>query len=229
MPTPTPTLTSVSDLVLTKTHQNSENDKNGGDDHLFMVGDKVTYTLTATNAKTAGPVVSPNAIIVSDIIPIGEKNLQAFGSGWSFTISSTTSPAVITATFVGPFPVKAGESLPPITITAILTEDAVPSITDTATVDTPRNIGTYSTATDTVFVEEQQNPQHHDRDNGNDIHNNNGNTNNNNGNTNTNNSNSNSNNIHRRTNSHRNWLPGLPLTGSDPTPPKTAASHYEAS
>ncbi|GCE30515.1 hypothetical protein KDA_59990 [Dictyobacter alpinus] len=202
------------------TNKSSNDDKHSADDYVFQVGDTVTYTLIVTNAETAGPVVAPNQVTVSDIIPLGEKNLQASGSGWTFTISSTTSPAVITATFVGPYPVRAGESLPPITITAILTSDAVPAITDTATVATPGNRGVNSTATDTVFVEAQQNQQHEEIDHNktvkssNDVSNNNNNNNddrnhteyNNEGNTPTT----------HRTHSHRNGTPGLPLTGSDP-------------
>ncbi len=213
---PTSTLISsrLPNLSIMKTHL--DNERNNGNDHQFQVGHKVTYVLLVTNAETAGSINAPNPIVVSDIIPSGERNLQAFGSGWHFTISSTTSPAIITAVFTGPSPVIAGESLPPITITAILTNDAIPNNTDTATVNTPGNIGTSSTATDTVFVEMQQNEAQQNSHQGehnqhNDNYNN---SNNRNG---SNRDTGNENNNRSETHSHGNGsTPGIPFTGSAP-------------
>ena len=139
-------VTGSPDLSIVKTNLHGDN---------FNVGDQVTYVLVVSDLPGASSVVSPNPITVSDAIPVGESNLQADGQGWSFTYSNQSGPAIITATYTGSYPVAAGTTLPSITITATLTSDAIPSVTDTATVDTLGNLGTYNTATDTVYVYQQ--------------------------------------------------------------------------
>ena len=155
--TPTVTVTpgAAPDLSIVKV--------NLGGDH-FKVGDKVTYVIIVSNPFVDGVVTSP--ITVSDIIPLGLSNVEVKAPLWNTLVSYDTSPTVITANYNGDLPIAPGETLSPITITGTLNANAVPSLTDTATVDTLNNIGDNNTSTDTVFVDPSDHPhgQHHNSD-----------------------------------------------------------------
>jgi uncharacterized repeat protein (TIGR01451 family) len=123
-------------------------------DH-FKVGDKVTYVIVVSNLSSGDPVVAPNTISVSDVLPLGLTDIKVDvdNSQWSYTSGDTNGPALLTVNYVGSYPVAAGQTLAPITITGKLTNDAVPYVTNTATVDTAGNSTVNNSATDTVFVD----------------------------------------------------------------------------
>ena len=104
--------------------------------NTFEVGDSVTYQLQVSNSSTTGPVVATHAITVTDPIPAGLQQVNATGTGWSFTVSSTTSPSTVTATYTGAYPVAPSAVLPIITITGTLTSAGIGNLTNTATVNT---------------------------------------------------------------------------------------------
>jgi len=117
-----------------------------------QVGQATSFNLVVSNVGTS-PVVAPNPIIVTNVLPVGLSNVSATGTNWAITLSSPTSPNTITATYTGPYPVNPGQSLPPITITGTFTSAAVPSVTCSATVRTPGDTNpANNTATDTVQV-----------------------------------------------------------------------------
>ena len=91
----------------------------------YTVGQKVTYTLTATNVSSSD--YSFGAINIADtLIASGLAQIQATaGSSWSITSIAPDSPSIFTATYTGSYPIVAGEILPPITITGILTSSAL--------------------------------------------------------------------------------------------------------
>ncbi len=92
----------------------------------YNVGDTIAYTLTVTNAPTADSVILPVPITVTDDVFSGLSNVTASApSGWSISISSTTSPSTVTATYTGTFPIAAGAILPVITVTGTATQSSI--------------------------------------------------------------------------------------------------------
>lgn len=131
------------DLSIVKTHT-------GG--NSFQVGQSVTYHLQVSNSSDAGPVVASNAITVTDPIPAGLQQLTASGTNWNITLSSTTSPVTMTATYTGAYPVNLGTALPTINITGILASAAVGNLTNTATVSTPNDSGPLNNSSSNSIV-----------------------------------------------------------------------------
>jgi uncharacterized membrane protein YgcG len=180
-PTDTPTVTPTvipptpPALAIVKTNL-------GGD--TFTAGDHVTFIIVVSDLSTGGPVVAPDAISVSDVIPLGLKDIHVEDPPqWSFSLSDTTSPVIINANYIGLFPVLPGEVLAPIVVTGTLTGGAVPLVTTTTTVSIDP-LGLSNSATDTIFVQKNSNNNNnndnHNNDNHNNDHNNNNDSNNNN-------------------------------------------------
>lgn len=99
----------------------------------FTVGQNGTYTLSVTNAASAGPAASP--ITVKDTLPPGLTFVTASGTGWSCSANGQEVSCTFTPTPNAP--VGAGATLPPITLTVKVAAPAFPQVTNTATVDTP--------------------------------------------------------------------------------------------
>ena len=104
------------------------------------VGDLVTYTATVTNAADAANSIPAGVpITVTDLVPLGLSNVQTnntVGSVWSFALSGLTggsSPATIVATYLPTSDVLPGTTLPPFTISGILTPDALGTFVNDAT------------------------------------------------------------------------------------------------
>ncbi len=117
----------------------------------FKVGQQITYHLAVWNEKEADDVERGNSIVVTDNIPAGFTNLSATGEDWSISLTSTTSPAKLTATYQGNGRVKAGDELPEIVVTGTFTSAASAQVTNIATVETPDDINTKNnTSSDTV-------------------------------------------------------------------------------
>jgi hypothetical protein len=213
-PTATVTSGSTPDLFIEKTHL-------GGDQ--FQVGDNATFVLLVGNSRVGSTISGPGTITVTDVIPVGIHHLKASGQGWQFVFSDDTGPAVLTATYNVVAPVAPGTLLPAIKVTGDLTNDAVPSITNTASVGIQGDTNAPDeTATDTIFVKENQhqndnnnNNNNNNDHNNNDHNNNNHNNNNNNNNQNNNNNNNQNNNNNNNSNNNHNY-PSLPSTGSQP-------------
>ncbi|GCF09637.1 hypothetical protein KDI_32010 [Dictyobacter arantiisoli] len=151
VPTITPTgtaLVSAPDLSLSITHSGSLHN---------TVGKILTYTLSMHNGGAA--ITKQHAIAITNIIPLGLKNVYAHGNGWRVFVSDTTSPVVIQATYTGKYPIKEGMNLAPIFIQGLLDRDAIPSITTTANVATPGDSNpANNTDTDTIFVDQVISP-----------------------------------------------------------------------
>ncbi|GHO83757.1 hypothetical protein KSZ_17630 [Dictyobacter formicarum] len=123
-----------------------------GESHLD-VGKKLTYVLFSGNTAGAASVSKQGSIVIMDVVPLGLTNLSVQGTHWKISLSDTVSPAVMTATYDGSYPVKDDTVLPPIFFAGTLTADAGPSITNTATIDAPNDTNALdSIVTDTVFV-----------------------------------------------------------------------------
>ncbi|GCE26365.1 hypothetical protein KDA_18490 [Dictyobacter alpinus] len=187
-----------------------------GNASIVSKGEGVTDSATISD---------PSTITVQDVIPLGASHVHAYGTNWTFSISDKTSPTVIDAHYTGTDPLGPNQTLPVITITAELTDDAVPSLTDTATVDVPGDVNTdNNTAAFTVYAhgEEQnnnsdhQNNDHQNNDHQNTDHHNNNNEVNNNNNNSSNNENVQHSSEHQNHQQQHHHYPGLPLTGSDP-------------
>ncbi|GCE22624.1 hypothetical protein KDK_64240 [Dictyobacter kobayashii] len=120
--------------------------------HL-KAGKKLTYVLIAGNSAGAARISKKNSIVIMEVVPLGLTHLKAQGRHWKISLSDTVSPAVLTATYDGTYPVKADTTLAPIFFSGMLNADAEPSITTTASIDAPGNTNALdSTATDTAFI-----------------------------------------------------------------------------
>src|SRR5204862_162162 len=81
-----------------------------------QVGLPLSYTLIVSN-QGQGPVLAGQAITASFTPPDGVTRAKASsGSDWKVDLDATTGK--VSATYTGTYPVAAGKSLSPITITA---------------------------------------------------------------------------------------------------------------
>ncbi len=130
IPSPTATVALPSHLMMSISSQNTSN---------LTVGQNVNYNLVVSNLTNAGPVQVGAIIRVHDLLPFGLSNISASGTGWTITVTGTTGPAMLTATYTGTYPVLPGTALPPIVINGTVTSNAVPMITNTAAVSSTGN------------------------------------------------------------------------------------------
>ncbi|GER91034.1 hypothetical protein KDW_51960 [Dictyobacter vulcani] len=97
----------------------------------------ITYVLLVGNKAGTTTTTKTSSLIVTDVIPLGLKQITAKGTDWQISLSDTVGPAVLTAQYTGKLTADPNTTLPPISLTGILTQDAEPSITNTATVVVP--------------------------------------------------------------------------------------------
>jgi uncharacterized repeat protein (TIGR01451 family) len=216
------------DLSILKTHLLPEEhcyNNCSHNDRKFEVGQHLTSIILVRNNPQADAVEKGNPIIVTDVIPIGLSDIHAYGQDWNINVSDEYSPALVTATYGGSYPVGPDTTMPPIYVNGKLTQDAVPSLTDSAMVNVPGDVDTTNNiATDTVFVlqSNHQHNNHHRQDHSNSQHNNNrqdhGNNQHNNNRQDHGNSQHNNNDTSTAasSNSTSSSYPALPHTGSDP-------------
>ena len=131
----TPTTPAV-DLAIAKSHAGT-----------FVIGTPAAYTLVVANN---GPSAATPTITVHDDVPGGLTPSGAAGSGWT---CSVVAQAVTCTTDDD---VASGASLPTITVTVTVTAAAYPSVTNSATVDTPtgtsETVTTNNTAADPTTI-----------------------------------------------------------------------------
>ncbi len=140
--TPSATATPAPAFLITKTHS-------GG--NITFVGQSITYNLVIMNLPSAGPETTSNSIIVTDVIPLGLGKITASGFNWTIALTAAVSPATLTATYSGTYPIAAGTVLPPIALSGTLTDAAVPTFTNTASVVASAALSSpLTTAVDTV-------------------------------------------------------------------------------
>ena len=105
---------------------------------VHHIGDAVTYFLTVTNNGASLPVGTP--ITVTDILGGGLVDVSATAAGdWSFGLSSSTSPTVLTATYAGTDTVAAGAILTAFTVTATVGATAPATLGNAAFISSPGN------------------------------------------------------------------------------------------
>ncbi|GCE26682.1 hypothetical protein KDA_21660 [Dictyobacter alpinus] len=138
-PTPLPP-----DLSLKLSHE---------DQPHFLVGDRIMYHIDTQNGDSAGLLTTANSIQVTSTIPIGFRDLHATGQDWQITLSSTTSPALLTAVYQGSYPILLGGHLPGIVLQGQFTSDAMPQLLLSATVSAPGDTNKLNdTGYDTLLV-----------------------------------------------------------------------------
>lgn len=124
-------LTPYPDLTISNTNQ-------GGSQ--CRVGQRIQYALTVSNGVKAGSLEKAQTVVVTDTITAGLQHIVVQGQNWQFRLSGTgttsTSPLVLTATYVGAYPIPPGKILPPITISGSVTHDAIPILKANAVVHT---------------------------------------------------------------------------------------------
>jgi len=109
-----PTKTLQIDLTLTKTHSGTWNPGDSGK----------TYTLTASN--TGASPTDGSTVTVVDALPVGLTATAISGAGWSCTLATLTCSRNDV--------LAAGASYAPITLTVNVANDALPTLTNMATV-----------------------------------------------------------------------------------------------
>ncbi|MBA2393973.1 MAG: hypothetical protein H0V70_14680 [Ktedonobacteraceae bacterium] len=98
-------------------------------------------------------------LTVTDQIPGGFNNIAASGTDWSVNLDTTTSPATMTATYTGTTPISPGTTLSSITLTGILTDQAVESLTNSATLSLQGDAdSTNDTASAVIQANSSSNP-----------------------------------------------------------------------
>jgi uncharacterized repeat protein (TIGR01451 family) len=120
----------------------------------YQQGQTVVYTLSVNNDSAAGPVLTGDSITVTDSIPAGLTGITASATtpaDWSITLGGSSSPTTLIATYTGSYPVAAGATLSPITITGTLTFVAIPQVINTAVVITPNDSDTDNNSGTSIF------------------------------------------------------------------------------
>ncbi len=99
----------------------------------FIGATNGNYTLTVSNASSAGPTVGP--ITVTDTLPTGLSFVSGSGAGWSCQHAGQT----VTCTHAGALAPGASSA---ISLTVFVSPSAVPGVTNTASVATPTETNT---------------------------------------------------------------------------------------
>lgn len=121
------------DLAIDKSHAGN-----------FVASAPGSFQIAVTNVGTRP---TEGSVTVTDVLPESLPYRDASGDGWACDINGRE------LTCVHPGPVAEGEALPPITLEVDVTGDAVPQVSNTATVSTPNDAtAANNTDTDTVQV-----------------------------------------------------------------------------
>ena len=113
-------------------------------DRDFQAGERGTYELGTKNLGSAA-TVGPTAIV--DTLPSGITFVSASGTGWSCR-GSADSVICIRRALIAP-----SATAPPVTVTVDVADEAVPSVTSSARVETRDDVNTFNDrVTDSVSV-----------------------------------------------------------------------------
>jgi uncharacterized repeat protein (TIGR01451 family) len=100
------------------------------------IGDQITYTATVTNAMNADVVGTGQPITLTISLPDGLSGVTPDGgTDWQTTTNGTT----VLASYSGSYPIAAGASPAPVTITATMQTPSNMSPVSSATVTTPQD------------------------------------------------------------------------------------------
>ncbi|GCE31644.1 hypothetical protein KDA_71280 [Dictyobacter alpinus] len=133
-PTPVPTLTPsptplpLPDLTIQQIHAGGSN---------LGIGQTLSEQISISSLPSAGAVSGSNLVHMVAVLPVGLKNVTVSGSNWSIIMTGALSPILISATYIGTYPVLPGTILPPIRLSGIVASAVGIAITDTAVVQTP--------------------------------------------------------------------------------------------
>ncbi|GCE31739.1 hypothetical protein KDA_72230 [Dictyobacter alpinus] len=143
-PTPSPTPFPLPDVAVTLNHPGST---------TVFQGQSVAETLTVSASTHSAPILTPSSIKVVGVLPLGFQNVAVSGLNWLITTTGTTSPILISATYLGPPPLLPGTSLPPITITGIVNGNGGSVLLQTASVGIAGDLNPNNNlATDTFVI-----------------------------------------------------------------------------
>ncbi len=132
-PTPEPTLTPSPTPVSGPDLTVSLGDNTTG---CSNIGDQIIYTATVTNAADADVIGTGQPITLTISLPDGLSDVTSDGgTDWQITTNGTT----VIASYSGSYPIAAGASPAPVTITATMQTPSNMSPVSTATVATPQD------------------------------------------------------------------------------------------
>ena len=96
----------------------------------FQVGQTLTLQAFVTNTSSTVTYDANSSIGVGMSLPAGLTNMVVSTSNWATNLSTITSPAIFTSLYTGPEVVPGGV-FPLITISGVLTANAIPTFTTT--------------------------------------------------------------------------------------------------
>jgi len=124
------------DLAVTSTHTDP-----------FTAGTTASYTISATDAITAGPTTGP--VVITDTVPSGLTPTGASGTDWSCSINGQ----IVTCTYTGAAPISANAPAAPITLNVTVAPNAPANVTNTVTIATDNDTNlSNNTATDPTTI-----------------------------------------------------------------------------
>jgi len=124
------------DLAVTSTHTDP-----------FTAGTTASYTISATDAITAGPTTG--SVVITDTVPNGLTPTGASGTDWSCPINGQ----IVTCTYTGAAPISANAPPAPITLNVHVASNAPASVTNSVTIATDNDTNlSNNTATDPTTI-----------------------------------------------------------------------------
>jgi uncharacterized repeat protein (TIGR01451 family) len=124
------------DLAVTSTHMDP-----------FTAGTDASYTISATDAITAGPTTGP--VVITDTVPNGLTPTGASGTDWSCPINGQ----IVTCTYTGVAPISTNAPPAPITLNVHVAPNAPASVTNSVTIATDNDTNlSNNTATDPTTI-----------------------------------------------------------------------------
>jgi hypothetical protein len=94
----------------------------------------VTYTLSVHTAPHTGIIRRGIPVTFTDRVPVGLSHIIAKGDHWIIRVSSKLSPALVSGTYQGSYPIDPGTTLPAVTIQGTISPRVSRVLTDSAAV-----------------------------------------------------------------------------------------------
>lgn len=94
----------------------------------FHVGQTLALEFVMHNVSASTTYTNQSGVGMSVFFPLGLSNMVVVTSNWASNLSATTSPTILSALYTGP-PIGPGGVFPTITVSSMLTTDAVPVFT----------------------------------------------------------------------------------------------------
>jgi hypothetical protein len=107
----------------------------------YAIGETAWYTVEVATTDASSICSADTPLNITILFPLGLTDIiAASNSSWSINISAETSPSIITASYIGPYPILPGTMLPPVTIVGIVDATANATYVSTANLTVPGDL-----------------------------------------------------------------------------------------